>query len=103
MSSEIYQRIRNNPRYHQEMAKRSRFAWSLAAIVLVIFYGFILIVAFAPGMLATPLSQGSVTTVGVPIGVGIIVLFWLLTGYYVHRANGEFDAANLEIIREAEQ
>jgi uncharacterized membrane protein (DUF485 family) len=85
------------------MAKRSRFSWTLAIIVLVIFYGFILIVAFAPQLLAIPLSEGSVTTVGFPIGVGIITLFWLLTGYYVHRANREFDTANLEIIREAEE
>ncbi|MFO1153881.1 MAG: DUF485 domain-containing protein [Rhodospirillales bacterium] len=103
MSSELYKRIRNNPRYQEEMAKRSRFSWTLAVIVLAIFYGFILIVAFAPGLLATPLSQGSVTSVGIPIGVGIIVLFWLLTGYYIHRANGEFDTANLQIIREAEE
>jgi uncharacterized membrane protein (DUF485 family) len=85
------------------MAKRSRFSWTLAIVVLVIFYGFILIVAFTPQLLATPVSEGSVTTVGFPIGVGIITLFWLLTGYYVHRANKEFDTANLEIIREAEE
>lgn len=103
MSSEIYYRIRNNPKYQEEMAKRSRFSWTLAAIVLVIFYGFILVVAFAPGLLATPLSEGSTTTVGIPIGVGIITLFWLLTGYYVRRANSEFDAANVEIIQEAEK
>jgi uncharacterized membrane protein (DUF485 family) len=103
MSAEMSYRIRNNPRYREEMAKRSRFSWSLAAIVLIIFYGFILVVAFAPGLLAVPLSEGSTTTIGVPIGVGIITLFWLLTGYYVRRANKEFDAANVEIIQEAEK
>lgn len=103
MSSDVYYRIRNNPKYQEEMAKRSRFQWTLAAIVLVIFYGFILIVAFAPQLLATPLSSGSTTSVGIPIGVGIITLFWLLTGYYVYHANREFEAANVEIIREAEK
>lgn len=38
-----------------------------------------------------------------PDRVGIIILFWLLTGYYVYRANKEFEAANVEIIREAEK
>lgn len=84
------------------MAKRSRFSWTLAAIVLVVFYGFILVVAFAPHLLATPLSEGSTTSVGIPIGVGIIVFFWLLTGYFIHRANKEFDATNIEILREAD-
>jgi uncharacterized membrane protein (DUF485 family) len=103
MSSEIYQRIRNNPVYREQMAKRSRFSWTLSAIVLVIFYGFILVVAFAPEFLAIPLGEGWTTTIGVPIGVGIILLFWLLTGYYVNRANREFEATNVEIIREAEK
>jgi cation/acetate symporter len=85
------------------MAKRSRFSWTLAAIALVIFYGFILVVAFAPQLLATPLSQGSTTSIGIPIGVGIITLFWLMTGYYVLRANKQFEAINEEIIREAVQ
>lgn len=103
MSSEVYYRIRNNPRYREEMARRSRLSWTLAVIVLVIFYGFILVVAFAPQLLATPLSEGSTLSVGIPIGAGIITLFWLLTGYYVYRANKEFEATNLEIIREAEK
>jgi uncharacterized membrane protein (DUF485 family) len=84
------------------MAKRSRFSWTLAAIVLIVFYGFILVVAFAPQLLATPLSEGSVTSVGIPIGVGIIIFFWLLTGYFIRRANREFDATNVEILQEAE-
>ena len=85
------------------MAKRSRFSWTLSAIVLVIFYGFILIVAFAPGFLAIPLWHGSTTSIGIPIGAGIITFFWLLTGYYVYRANREFEATNAEIIQEAEK
>jgi cation/acetate symporter len=85
------------------MAKRSRFSWTMSAIVLVIFYGFILVVAFAPTLLAVPLSKGSTTTVGIPIGVGIISLFWLMTGYYVRRANKEFEDSNIQIIREAEK
>jgi len=103
MSSEVYYRIRNNPRYRSEMAKRSKLSWSLAVLVLAIFYGFILVVAFAPGLLAKPLFDGSTTTIGIPIGVGIITFFWLLTGYYVQRANREFDVANVEIIQEAEK
>ena len=60
--------------------------------MLVIYYGFILIIAFAPKLLATPLSAGAVTTVGMPIGVAIIVSAFVLTGIYVARANGKFDA-----------
>jgi Predicted membrane protein len=101
MSSELYEKIRNNPKFQDTVIRRSKFSWTLALIVLVIFYGFILLVAFAPSFLATPLWEGSTTTVGVPVGLGIIVFFWLLTGYYIHRANNEFDATNKQILGEA--
>jgi len=101
MSSEIYEKIRNNPKFHETVARRSRFSWTLAFIVLIIFYGFILVVAFSPKLLATPLWPGATTTIGIPIGVGMIIFFWLLTGYYIRRANREFDTVNTEILREA--
>lgn len=101
MSSDIYEKIRNNPKFRDTVARRSRFSWTLALTILAIFYGFILLVAFAPKFLATPLWEGATTTIGIPIGLGIIVLFWLLTGYYIHRANNKFDASNNEIIGEA--
>lgn len=101
MSSELYEKIRNNPKFKDTIAKRSKFSWTLALIVLVVFYTFILVVAFAPESLATPLWEGSTTTIGIPVGVGIIVFFWLLTGYYIRRANTEFDVTNVEILGEA--
>ena len=101
MSTGVYEKIRNDPQFREVMGKRSRFAWTLAIIVLVIFYGFILVVAFAPKTLAVPITPESTTSIGIPIGAGLIFLLWLLTGYYVRRANKEFDAVNREIIERA--
>jgi uncharacterized membrane protein (DUF485 family) len=101
MSSEVYERIRRNPKFEEMVSRRSHLAVTMSVIVLVIFYGFILVVAFKPSLLATPLWQGAATTVAIPIGVGIIVFFWLLTGYYIHRANKDFDGINAEIVKEA--
>ena len=70
--------------------------------MLAIYYGFILIIAFAPSVLGTPIAPGAVTTIGIPIGVLIIVAAFVLTGIYVRRANSEFDALNRQIIEEAE-
>lgn len=101
MSAAVYEKIRRNPKFLEMVAKRSRFAWTLSLIVLVIFYTFILVIAFNPTVLAKPLWAGSTTTIAFPIGLGMIVFFWLLTGYYVRRANREFDAENTEILKEA--
>jgi uncharacterized membrane protein (DUF485 family) len=91
-------KIRNNPKYKELVGKRSRFAWTLSAIVLVIYYGFILVIAFSPATLGIPVSEGSVTTIGLPIGVGVILASIILTGIYVRRANGAFDALTKDLI-----
>ena len=101
MSTAVYERIRNNPKFDQLVTTRSRFAWLLTAIVLGIYFTFIMIVAFNPKLLATPIFEGGVASIAWPIGVGMILLFWLMTGLYVRRANGEFDDIIAEIIKGA--
>jgi cation/acetate symporter len=103
MSSAVYERIRRNPKYPLMVARRRRLAHTLALVVLGLFFGFILVVAFNPKLLATPVSEGAVTTVAVPLGVAMIVLFWLLTGFYVVRAQRDFDSIKKQILREVGQ
>jgi uncharacterized membrane protein (DUF485 family) len=66
-------------------------------------FRFYLLIAFAPGWLGTPISEGSSVTRGIPIGVGLIVVSFVLTGIYVIRANGEFDRLNHQVLQEAGQ
>jgi len=93
--------IQNNPKYHQLIKERDTLAWTLSALVLVIYFGFILLVAFAPGFLTQPISATSVIPVGMLVGVGVIVASVVLTGIYVQRANNVFDPLIREIIQEA--
>lgn len=101
MSSSVYAHIRRNPRFAELVAKRTRFAAILAAIVLVVFYGFILLVAFAPELIGKRLFDGSNWTFGVVAGLVQFIVFWALTLVYVRRANGEFDDINKEIVQAA--
>ena len=101
MSSAMYERMRANPKFQDLVARRGRFAWTLAAIVLTLFYGFVMVVAFNPTSLGQPVSEGSKLTVGVAVELFLFIFFWVLTAVYVKRANTEFDALNQEIIKEA--
>lgn len=94
-------KIAANPKFHELVSKRTSFAWILTAVMMVMYYGFIMLIAYDKSFLAQPLSQGSVTTIGFPIGVGVILASILLTGIYVRRANGEFDELNRQIIEES--
>lgn len=98
MTNDLHAKIRSNPKYAELVRKRSTFAWLLSAVILIIYYGFIMVIAFAPKILGIPLSEGSVTTIGLPIGVGVILSAIALTGIYVYRANTEFDDLTKQLI-----
>jgi len=99
MSDSAVARIRKNPKYQELKAKRSSFGWLLAILMLIVYYGYISLIAFNKEFLAQKLGEG-VTTMGVPIGFGVIVFTILITGVYVRRANTEFDALTAEILKE---
>jgi uncharacterized membrane protein (DUF485 family) len=101
MSSVMYERMRTNPKYRELVARRGRFAWTLAVVVLTMFYGFVMLVAFSPATLGQPVAEGSMLTVGVAFELFMFIFFWLLTAVYVRRANGEFDALTQEVVKEA--
>jgi len=91
MNQEMIDKIKNNPDYQELVEKRSGFAWKLTIAMLVVYFAFILTIAFSPSLLGTPLSDGGVTTIGIPIGMFVIVFAFALTGVYTKRANSEFD------------
>ncbi len=101
MPQDVYARIKNNPQFDELVNSRSRFAWLLSIIMLSIYFGFILAIAYAPGLLGTPVAEGRVTTIGLPIGVGVILSAIVLTGIYVWRANSRYDEMTRKIIEDS--
>lgn len=91
MTTETVDAVTRHPLYAELVSKRKRFAWLMTFFMMLSYYGFIMIVAFKKEWLAAPLYSGSITTVGIPVGLGVIISAFVLTGIYVYRANGEFD------------
>lgn len=98
MDDDLVQRIARNPKYQELKAKRSSFGWWLTLAMMVVYYGFILLVAFDKEFLSQRMGEG-VMTVGVPIGFGIIVFTIVITAIYVKRANKEFDDLTADITK----
>ncbi len=92
--------VQSNPKFQQLVSKRKSLGWTLSAIMLVVYMGFILLVAYAPKFLGTPLGAG-VMTIGVPIGLFVIIAAFILTGIYVSKANAEFDQLTKQIVEES--
>ena len=99
---DVLDRVTKNPKFHEFIAMRSRYSIIMAIVSAAIYYGFILLVAFDKELLAKKVGAG-VTSLGVPLGVGVIVITIVLTWIYVRRANTEFDATNEANIKEAQK
>ena len=100
MENDLATKIAANPKYQKLVRTRSSFGWILTAIMMVVYYGYIALIAFNKEVLAARLGEG-VMTVGIPVGFGVIVFTILITGFYVRRANSEFDQLTREIVEEA--
>lgn len=99
MSDNVVARIRANPKYQELKRKRSSFGWWLTLLMMVVYYGYIALIAWNKPFLSLPLGAG-VTTIGVPIGMGVIIFTIVITGIYVRRANGEYDRLTREILED---
>ena len=100
MVDPVVTKIRANPKYLELRSKRNRIGWLLAASMMLVYYGYIALIAVNKEFLARPIG-GGVTTIGIPIGIGVIIFTIVITGLYVRRANSEFDRLTAEILKEA--
>lgn len=101
-SDALIERVKNDPNFQELVAKRSRFAWTLSALMVLIYFGFVMTVAFNKEVLGKSLS-GGITTVGIPVGIGVILSAFVLTGIYVARANSGFDELTKKIIEKVKR
>ena len=96
MEQSLAEKISANPDYQRLKNTRSRFGWTLTIAMLVVYYGYILLIAFNKDLLSARIGSG-VMTWGIPIGFGVIIFTIVVTAIYVRRANSEFDALSDQI------
>lgn len=102
MQPDMVSKVKNHPKYRELLAKRTAFSWVLSFIMCAIYYGFILLVAFDKEFLKKPIADGSVITIGIPLGIVVILIAFLLTGIYTWRANGTFDDLTKQIKKDVQ-
>ncbi len=100
MEDDLVRKISTHPKYLELKAKRSSFGWWLTLAGMLAYYGFILLVAFDKPLLAQKIGTG-VTTLGMPLGVAVIVFTIIITWVYIRRANSEFDSLTDQIVKGA--
>ena len=99
MEDDLVKKITANPKYQKLVGVRTSYGWLLTLLMMVVYYGYISLIAFNKEFLGQRMGEG-VTTLGVPIGMGVIIFTIVITGIYVRRANDEFDRLTKEIMQE---
>lgn len=99
MDQDLVRRIETNPHYIQLVRDRTRFGWLLTFSMLLVYYGFIVLIAFNKELLSIRVGEGVMTT-GIPVGLFVIVFTVVVTGIYVRHANDKYDALTAAIVRE---
>ncbi len=82
--------ILNDPDFRELSSKKNSISITLAILELIAYFGFVFLIAFNKEFLAQDVSPS--ITIGIPIGVGVILLSWIFTGIYVRWANQKYDA-----------
>lgn len=80
-----------NPAFQALVRARRGFAWTLTAIMLAVYFGYILTLAFQPTLLGRQLTPGQPMSVGIPVGFGMFAVTFLLVAVYVYRTNTVYD------------
>ena len=99
MGSRLEKKIINSEDFKSLVKRKSFVSWLLSAITLLTYFSFILLVAFFPEVLGHKISDESIITIGIPIGISIIILAFASTGIYVFIANKEFEQTEKKILK----
>ena len=99
MGSRLEKKIIRSKEFKSLIKRKSFVSWILSAVILLTYFSFILLIAFFPEVLGFRISDESIITIGIPIGVLIILLAFASTGVYVFIANREFDQTEKIILK----
>ncbi|TZG25948.1 DUF485 domain-containing protein [Sphingomonas montanisoli] len=90
-------RIAADPRYTALVRERQRFSWTLTAITVLVYSGFISLIAFDKPFMAQSIAGGA-TSLAVVLGIAMLIGTVAICAIYVHRANGRYDARVAELL-----
>ena len=103
MTDTVVTKIQRNPKYAELRSKRNRLGVVLTVLMLLVYYGYVALIAFDKEFLAQPLNSTGVTTLGIPIALFVIVFTVAITLFYIRRANNEFDQLTQQILKDAQK
>ena len=96
MDQKTVDKIQSLQAYQELISKRQKIVWPLSVLILLAYFGFILVIAFKPALFGASIA-GGVTSVGIVAGLFLIFFVFAVTGFYVHYANKKLEPLTHEI------
>jgi uncharacterized membrane protein (DUF485 family) len=81
--------LTHDPEFQALVRRKNSISTVLTILMLGVYFGFAALLAFSPETLAAPAGRA---TIGIPVGIGVIIFAWILTGIYVQWANTKYDS-----------
>lgn len=103
MDDVLAKRVLNHPKFISMAQKKSRLSWIFSALMFIVYFTFIALIGLKPEAFATPVSDGAFTTWGIYVGLFVIVFAFIITGIYVHKANGEYDRMTQSVVEDIQK
>ena len=97
---EVVRRVVDHPKYQELVHKRTRVSLAFFVVMMVVYAGFIVTLAYLPEVFAQPIGAGSTMSVGVLSATIVAVSAVLMIAAYVHYSNKHFDPLIEAIVRD---
>lgn len=94
-----FEELQHHPVFLQLIQRKKRLTWTLTGIMLLVYYSFVLVMAFAPQIFQIPIN-GGVTNLGIVLTITVILLSFASTAYYVWRSNNVLDPLTAKLLEE---
>lgn len=97
---ELAQRVLSHPKFKAMEKQKSILGWSFSAVMFFVYVAFIWTIGTSPQTLGAKVSEGSIITLGIYMGVAMIIFAFLITLVYVWLANGKYEDMTQEVVKE---
>ena len=88
-NKKLENKVLENPTFHELYNRKKTISFTLTLFIIIIYIVYILIDAFDRKLLAIKVLGG--VTLGIYLGIGVIIIGWITTGIYVWWANKKYD------------
>lgn len=97
---QLAEKVLAHPKFQSMARQKALIGWGFSAVIFAVYVAFIWVIGTSPALLAQKISSSSISTLGIYVGIGVIIFSFLITLVYVALANGKFEKMTQEVVQE---